>query len=130
MHNSGVGGHSGFLPTYHKIRQIFIWPKMKEDISTYVRGCEICQQAKVDHTKSPGLLQPLPIPDHAWKVICMDFIEGLPKSQRFDTILVVIDKFTKYAYFVPLSHSFITLTVAQACMENIYKLHGLPDSIV
>jgi hypothetical protein len=95
-----------------------------------VQGCSLCQQAKVEHTKSPGLLQPLSIPDQAWKVICMDFVEGLPKSQRFDTILVVIDKFTKYAHFVPLSHPFTTLTVAQAFVDNMYKLHGLPESII
>jgi hypothetical protein len=130
VHSSGVGGHSGFLPTYQRIKQLFIWPKMKEDIQNYIRECTVCQQAKVEHTKVPGLLQPLPIPDQAWKVICMDFIEGLPRSQRFDTILVVIDKFTKYAHFIPLSHPFTALNVAQAFIDTVYKLHGLPDSIV
>lgn len=60
----------------------------------------------------------------------MDFIEGLPKSQRYDSILVVVDKFTKYAHFVPLSHPYTALQVAQAYVDNIYKLHGLPKSIV
>jgi hypothetical protein len=103
---------------------------MKEDIQPYIQGCFICQQAKVDHHKSSGLLQPLPIPDQAWKVVCMVFIEGLPKSQKYDTILVVIDKFTKYAHFLPLSHPFTALQVAQVYMEQVYMLHGLPESIV
>jgi hypothetical protein len=60
----------------------------------------------------------------------MDFIEGLPKSQKFDTILVVIDKFTRYAHFVPLAHPFSAMHVAQAFVDNIYKLHGLPDNII
>jgi hypothetical protein len=63
-------------------------------------------------------------------VVCLDFIEGLPKSNGFDTILVVVDKFTKYAHFIPLSHPFAALQVAQAYMDHIYKLHGLPDSLV
>jgi transposase InsO family protein len=63
-------------------------------------------------------------------VVCLDFIEGLPKSNRFDIILVVVDKFTKYAHFIPLSHPFAALQVAQAYMDHIYKLHGLPDSLV
>jgi hypothetical protein len=130
VHSSGVGGHSGVLPTYHRIKHLFIWPRMKEDIQEYIKHCTICQQAKVDHVKIPGLLQPLPVLDQAWKVVCRDFIEGLPKSQRYDSILVVIDKFTKYAHFIPLSHPFTALQVAQAYMENVYKLHGLPDSIV
>jgi hypothetical protein len=130
VHQSGVGGHSGFLPTYHRLKQLFTWPHMKQTIKTFIKQCAICQQAKVDHCKLPGLLQPLPIPDQAWKVVCLDFIEDLPKSNRIDTILVVIDKFTKYAHFVPLSHPFTALQVAQAYMDNIYKLHGLPESIV
>jgi hypothetical protein len=60
----------------------------------------------------------------------MDFIEGLPKSKKYDSILVVVDKFTKYAHFVPLSHPFTALQVAQVFVDNIYKLHGLPTSIV
>jgi hypothetical protein len=103
---------------------------MKNDIKEFIRGCAVCQQAKNEYCKTPGLLQPLPILDQAWKVVCLDFIEGLPKSNRFDTILVVVDKFTKYAHFIPLSHPFTALQVAQAYMDHIYKLHGLPDNLV
>ena len=60
----------------------------------------------------------------------MDFIEKLPKSTGKDTIMVVVDRLSKYAHFVPLSHPFSTLTVAQAFMDNIYKLHGVPSTIV
>jgi hypothetical protein len=86
--------------------------------------------SKVEHIRTPSMLQPLPIPTQAWQVVCMDFIEGLPKSQRYDSIMVVVDRFTKYAHFVPLSHPFTVLHVAQAYVDNIYKLHGLPTSIV
>lgn len=60
----------------------------------------------------------------------MDFIEKLPVSDGADTILVVIDRFTKYAHFFALSHPFSALSVAQIFMDQIYKLHGLPDAIV
>lgn len=63
-------------------------------------------------------------------MVCLDFIKGLPKSARFDTILVVVDKFTKYGHFIPLAHPFSALQVAQAFLDNVYKLHGLPQSIV
>lgn len=79
---------------------------------------------------SLGLLSPLPIPEGSWKIITMDFIEGLPRSNSFNCILVVVDRFSKYAYFLPLSHPFIALQVAVLFMINIFKLHDLPQAIV
>jgi hypothetical protein len=76
------------------------------------------------------LLQPLPVPDTAWEIVSLDFVEGLPPSGQFNCILVVVDKFSKLAHFIPLKHPFTALTVAQAYMENVYKLHGMPASLL
>lgn len=62
--------------------------------------------------------------------MCMDFIKGLPKSQRFNTILVVVDKFTEYGHFIPLAHPFTAQQVAQVFMNQVYILHGLLENIV
>ena len=59
----------------------------------------------------------------------MDFIEGLPLSLGKDTILVVIDRLTKYAYFLPLTHPYTAKTVAKLFFDNIHKLHGIPTTI-
>jgi hypothetical protein len=103
---------------------------LPKSVIAYVQTCEICQQAKSEHVKLPRLLQPLLVPDIAWSTISLDFIEGLPKSHGFDSILVVIDKFTKYGHFLPLVHPFTPLSVAQAYFQNVYKLHGLPEAII
>lgn len=66
----------------------------------------------------------------AWTHLTMDFIEGLPKSNGKEVILVVVDRFTKYAHFIPLAHLYTVHSVAQAFMENVFKLHGPPISIV
>jgi len=76
------------------------------------------------------LLQQVPIPDQFWHTISMDFVEGLPSSSRENIIMVLIDKFFKYANFLSLSHPFILLTIAQLFKNNIYKRHGLPITIV
>jgi hypothetical protein len=60
----------------------------------------------------------------------MGFIEGLPKSEGFNTILVVVDRLSKYAHFLPLKHPFTTQHIAKAIMEGVVKHHGMPRSIV
>jgi len=60
----------------------------------------------------------------------MDFVEGLPVSNTFNAILVVVDRFTKYAHFIPLKHPFTAAQIAKVVLDNIVKLHGLPTAIV
>ena len=85
---------------------------------------------KPKHVKYPGLLQPLPIPAQAWERVTVDFVEGLPRSKGYNSILVGVDKLTRYAHFIPLRHPFSVLQVAKAYMENVFKLHGPPDKMV
>jgi hypothetical protein len=60
----------------------------------------------------------------------MDFVEGLPLSSNANTILVMVDKYSKFAHFMPLRHLFLAASVAKVFMDNIYKLHDLPKSII
>lgn len=130
LHASPVGGHSGIHATYMRIKRLFAWPGLKKQVQEYVNQCSICQQAKPEHVKYPGLLQPLPVPEYAWQIVSLDFIEGLPSSKQYDCILVVVDKFSKYAHFIALAHPFTAMKVALLYMDNIYKLHGLPQAII
>nr|KYP37703.1 Transposon Ty3-G Gag-Pol polyprotein [Cajanus cajan] len=78
---------------------------------------------------SPGLLQPLLIPNHIWQHINMDFIEGLPSSTGKQVIFVVVNRLSKAAHFVGLSHPYQASDVAQTFLDNIFKLHGFPETI-
>jgi transposase InsO family protein len=86
--------------------------------------------AKPDRARYPSLLQPIPHPDNAWHTISMDFVEGLPLSGRADSILVVVDKFTKVAHFLPLKHPYTAESVAKLFLDSVYKLHGMPHAII
>ncbi|XP_031108696.1 uncharacterized protein LOC116013188 [Ipomoea triloba] len=130
MHDSPLGGHSGQQGTYQRLRSLFYWKGMKQEVEDMVKRCDICQKCKAENVATPGLLQPLAIPNQAWKGISMDFIEGLPRSQGKEVILVVVDKLTKYNHFIALSHPYTAENVAMIFMENVYKLHGLPENIV
>jgi hypothetical protein len=103
---------------------------MKQDVDSFIKQCAICQQAKHTNHHPLGLLQPLPIPDGVWRDLSMDFIEGLPSSEGYSVILVVVDRLTKFAHFIPVKHPYTATKIAQAFMDNVVKLHGLPQSIV
>ena len=103
---------------------------MKQYIHNFVVECEVCQCNKGEIVKSPGTLQSLPIPHAIWKDISMKFIIGLPKSGNKSVIMVVVDRLSKYAHFCALQHPFTTSMVAQIFMDQVFKLHGMPHSIV
>lgn len=103
---------------------------MKASVVNYVQNCEVCKQTKSENNLYPGLLQPLEVPQGAWTHLSMDFIEGLPKSEGKNVILVVVDRFSKYGHFIPLSHPYTATSIAKLFLDNIVKLHGQPSSIV
>ena len=79
LHTSPLGGHSGFLKTYHRVKKDFFWDDLKSDIQNFVAECLVFQQNKVETIKTLGLLQPLPILSQHWEEVSMDFITGLPQ---------------------------------------------------
>ncbi|CAM8924213.1 unnamed protein product [Rhodiola kirilowii] len=130
LHDSAIGGHSGRDATLHRVKSLFFWHGMSKEVQNYVRNCAICQTHKSDLSAKPGLLQPLPIPDGIWESISLDFIEGLPSSFNKHCIFVVVDRLSKNAHFMALSHPYTAFDVAQLYLDNVFKLHGPPQSII
>lgn len=123
-HDSPTGGHTGEVKTYLRLVSKWHWHGMPKDVAKYVRGCCVCQQNKTNTT-----LQPLPIPTPVREDVSMDFIEGLPPSKGIDTILVVVDRLSKYAHFINLKHPFTALTVAGLFIKEVVRLHGFPTFV-
>jgi IS30 family transposase len=129
FHNSALEGHSGMTVTSKTVGSLFYWKGQQKHIRQHVREYNVCQRTKHEIVVSPGLIQPLPIPITLFIDFSMDFVEGLPKSDGKDVIMVIVDRFSKDAHCVTLSHPYSARTIARAFMDNIYKLHWIPALI-
>lgn len=114
-----------FFKTFSRIAGQFFWNNMRQDIRRFIRECDVCQRAKVQQTLPAGLLQPLPIPTAIWEDVATNLIIGLPKSHGFIVILVVVNHLSKYGHFTPLGTDFNAVTVAEAFIKNVVRLHGI-----
>ena len=91
---------------------------MKQDITRHVAECDTCGRVKADHMRTPGYLQPLPIPVWKWEDISLDFIMGLPRtSTGFDSIWVIVDRLTKSAHFIPVDTRYTAKKYAEIYFE-------------
>jgi len=77
-----------------------------------------------------GKLMPNSIPEKAWSHISIDFITKLPLAQGYDAILVVVDRLTKMGHFISTTERTSAEGLARLFRDNVWKLHGLPDSII
>jgi len=87
--------------TTELLQHKYYWPHMRNMIKQYVKNCDICQRTKVVRHAPYGLMKPNDAQDRQWKSIFMDFITDVPKSKGDDAILIVIDRLTKMAHFLP-----------------------------
>lgn len=126
-----AGGHRGVAGTVHLIQNTYWWPRMWKSVETYVRGCDTCQRSKARNVKPAGKLQSLPIPTRKWGSVSMDFIVSLPRTKAgFDAIMVVVDRLTKFARFIPTTSNYDAPEVARLFVEHVYANHGMPDELI
>ena len=129
-HDTHTAGHFGSTKTLDLVQRSFWWPHMRRFVDDYVRTCDACCRAKIPRHHPYGLLEPLSIPSKPWQSICLDFITDLPVSKGFDAILTVVDRYTKMAHFVPCTKAITSEETAALVMREVFRHHGLPDSII
>ncbi|GBG64045.1 hypothetical protein CBR_g40292 [Chara braunii] len=132
FHDQAAVGHIGFHKTLARVSRLYVWPKRKDFVKNYVAECPTCQEVNSANHLPYGLLQPLPIPEGRWQSISMDFIGPLrpPTPRGHDALLVVVDRFTKRARFVPCRYAISARDVADIVFDRVVRDHGLPLSII
>lgn len=131
-HDAETAGHSGIARTFERVSRVYYWPNMQRQVADYIASCDVCQRSKASNQRPAGLLQPLPVPDRPWQSISIDLITALPRTRgtRYDAILVIVDRFTKMAHYVPTVTSVTGDQLVELLLRHVVRLHGLPASIV
>lgn len=128
-HDSKVAGHFARECTMELISKNLYWPDMERDIPRQCNKCDICQMTKAPRHAKQGLLHPLELPCKPWTHISTDFITDLPESEGARMILVVVDRFSKMAHFIPTEKK-DSPTVARTYLDIVWKYHGFPEDVV
>ena len=112
------------------VQTAFYWSSIHRDVTDYIRECTTCQTIKYNTHPPHGLLHPIPFPNNIWDEIAMDFITHLPLSQSFIAILVIVDRLSEYAHFIPLPPHITAPKVATIFSKDYCHLHGFPYAII
>src|ERR1700720_2655344 len=131
VHNALMeSAHRGYAKTYNWTASTYYWPRMSRDIKRYVSTCDICQTVKPRRHAPLGLLQPIPIPSRPFEVVTMDFIPELPESEGFKNILVIVNKLTKYAIFIPTTVNITEKDTAELFFHHVILKFGIPRQVI
>ena len=129
FHDSPMAGHPGQNRTLELTSRRYYWPGMKSWIQKFVETCEVCQRVRSAPAQEIPIM-PLEVPNRPFHTISYDMIVKLPPSKGFDSILVVVDSFSKFGHFIPCKESMGAKEIAEIFLRDVWKLHGTPEKTV
>ena len=135
-HDAPTAGHGGNRSFEKRLGRHYFWESVREDITAHIANCLSYARTKARTHRPYGELAPLPVPEGPWQDITVDFVTGLPTSidprtnKPCDAILVIVDKFTKYALYVATRKTLTASAFADLMLDHVYRPFGLPSSIV
>jgi hypothetical protein len=130
-HDEPTAGHRGALKTLAALQQRFWWEYMIDSVREFVRSCTQCQRSKYTTQPPPGMIQSIELPQRRWQHVTMDFVTGIPQTSNYsyDMIMVVVDRLSKYAHFVPCYTTNTAEDIAWYFYSEVVKFHGVPEII-
>uniref|UniRef100_A0A8D0AQG0 Reverse transcriptase n=1 Tax=Sander lucioperca TaxID=283035 RepID=A0A8D0AQG0_SANLU len=119
-----------FLPSWSGSYSLPHPETLLVDVREFVGACTICARGKASHRPLTGLLRPLPLPGRPWSHIALDFVTGLPPSRGNDTILTIVDRFSKAVHFVALPKLPSAAETADLMVNHVFRIHSIPLDVV
>jgi hypothetical protein len=130
FHDSPTSGHVGIYKTYNRLTEGFYWPKMKRDVTRYIKCCHTCQTVKSEAKKPAGCMLSNPKVSRPWQVISADLVGPFPKSTNgFMHVLVVGDYFSKFSLFFPLRRA-TSAAVIRKLEDEVFLMYGAPQYLL
>ncbi|RDB29278.1 hypothetical protein Hypma_014871 [Hypsizygus marmoreus] len=128
--NAYETAHTGPEKLWQRLKPKFYWHRMKKDILRFCATCDVCQKTKGSNFRKFGTLIPNPIPTVPYQSVSMDFIVNLPWSDEYNAIFVVVDRFTKYAQFIPTTTGLTAQDFGALFTRHVGCKYGLPETII
>ena len=129
-HDVLAAGYGGRWKTVELVTRNYWWPGVTRDVGKYVEGCDLCQRIKNRTKELVGKLKLSEVPKKPWSHLTVDFITKLPVVAGKDVVLVVCDRLSKITHFVATTEGMSAEGLARLFWDNVWKLHGLPESVV
>jgi hypothetical protein len=129
-HDTVAAGHPGRYKTQELITRDYWWPYMQGQIHKYIAGCAFCQRTKPRREKPHNPLHPHKIPSQPWEHISIDLITGLPESNGFNAILVIVNRFSKMILLVAICDTLTSFQTAEIYRDHVWSKHRLPKKII
>ena len=129
-HNVPTAGHGGRWKMVELVTRNYWWPEVTRDVGKYVEGYNLCQRMKNRTEEPAGKLKLSKVPQKTWMHLIVDFITKLPVVVGKDAVLVVYDQLSKMTHFVATTEGTSAEELARLFRDNVWKLHGLPESVV
>ena len=129
-HDVLTAGHGGRWKIMELVTRNYWWPGVTKDVEKYVDGCDMCQRIKNKTEVIAGKLMMNEIPERTWTHLTVDFIMKLPLVAGKDAILVICDRLSKITHFVATTEETTAEGLARLVRDNVWKLHGLPESVI
>ena len=132
IHDSPTTGHAGHFRTKALLERDFWWPGLSSFVNTFISGCAICQQNKVNHHPTHPPLTPIPSSSALpFKQLSVDLVTDLPPLNGHDSLMVVVNHgLMKGVILIPCSKTIDAARVTKNFLHHVFKHFSLHDSLI